>query len=286
MSINRRQFLKITGLGVGGALLGVETSLASGGGGDAGDHIAMLYDATKCVGCHACTSACRDWNRTTPELDASGLYDAPQDLSADTWTLIQLYQGEGEHSFVKRQCMHCIDPACVSACPVTALQKLDNGAVVYDRKRCIGCRYCMIACPFHIPRFEWDKVIPVITKCTLCHDRLDFGRGPSCAEACPAGALVWGHRDELLAEAESRLAANPGSYVDGIYGKDEVGGTSVLYLSGVPFEKLGFPELETKALPELSEGMGTVILPGLIFGGPLVLAGINYLSKRQKGEES
>jgi formate dehydrogenase iron-sulfur subunit len=180
----------------------------------------------------------------------------------------------------------CIDPACASACPVSALQKLDNGAVVYDRKRCIGCRYCMLACPFHIPRFEWDKVIPVIAKCTLCRDRLDLGEGPSCAQACPAGALVWGHRDELLAEAESRLAANPERYVDGIYGKDEAGGTSVLYLSGVPFKKLGFPELAAKALPKLSEGMGTAILPSLILGGPLVLAGINYLSRKQKGEES
>jgi formate dehydrogenase beta subunit len=280
--INRRQFLKVTGLGVGGALLGAESALASGGG-DPAHHYGMLYDATRCIGCNACTNACRDWNNTTPEVDDNGLFDAPRELSADTWTLIQLYQGEGETSFVKRQCMHCVDPACASACPASALQKLENGAVVYDRTRCIGCRYCMVACPFQVPRFEWDEVIPIISKCNLCSGRLELGRGPSCAEACPAGALVWGKRDELLAEAESRIAANPDRYQNHVYGKDEVGGTSVLYLSGVPFEKLGLPELESDPPPELSEGMGTVILPSLILGGPLVLAGINYMSKKQKG---
>ncbi len=284
MQVNRRKFLQLAGVGVGGALLTPQEAFASGGGGDAADDFGMLYDATKCIGCNACTNGCRTWNQTAPELDPSGLYDMPKELSADTWTLIQLYKEGDEFSFVKRQCMHCIDPACVSACPVHALLKTDDGPVTYDPKRCIGCRYCMVACPFHVPRFEWDEVIPVITKCTLCKDRLAAGLGTACAEACPTGALTWGRRADLLAEAHRRLDENPGRYVDHVYGEHEVGGTSVLYLSAVPFEKLGLPKLKDEPPPRLSEGMGSVVLPSLILGVPVVLAGIRYLSNREGGE--
>ena len=279
MPINRREFLKLAGLGLGGALVSTGTAHSSGGTSSAGDHVAMLYDATKCIGCHACSNACRDWNKTAPERDESGLYDAPRKLSADTWTIIQLYEGQDEFSFVKHQCMHCIEPACVSACPVHALTKTDTGAVTWDAGRCIGCRYCMLACPFHIPRFEWDVPIGDIAKCTLCQDRLLEGKGPNCAEWCPTGALISGKRDELVAEAEDRLAANPGTYVDHIYGKDDAGGTSVLYLSSVPFVKLGFPELGDEPVAEVSENVGNIVIPGIIIGGPLLLAGIRYLAK-------
>jgi formate dehydrogenase iron-sulfur subunit len=204
MLINRRKFLKLTGLGLGGALALPKTVGASKSADHTGRHIAMLYDATKCIGCNACSNGCREWNKTTPEPSPNGLYDAPQDLSGDTWTLIKAYQGEGEYSFVKQQCMHCVEPACVSACPVQALHKAETGAVVYSQERCIGCRYCMMACPFHIPRFEWDEILPRIVKCTLCNDRLEEGQGPRCAEVCPTGALIWGHWEELLAEAEER----------------------------------------------------------------------------------
>jgi formate dehydrogenase beta subunit len=283
MPVNRRDFLKLAGLGLGGTLLAPGQVFASGGAGDAVNHFAMLYDATKCIGCNACSNGCRAWNNTTPEPDPSGLYDAPRELSADTWTLIQAYQGDSEYSFVKHQCMHCIDPACVSACPVHALTKTDTGPVVYDADRCIGCRYCMLACPFHVPRFEWDEVIPVIAKCTFCADRLEVGDGPNCAEFCPTGALIWGRRGEMLAEAEGRLAVSPDRYVDHVYGKEEAGGTSVLYLSSVPFEKLGLPELDAEPIPEVSEGVGNIIIPGIVFGGPLILAGIRYLA-RPEGE--
>jgi Fe-S-cluster-containing dehydrogenase component len=279
MPINRREFIKLTGLGLSGALVSTDAAHASGGASDAGEHTALLYDATMCVGCHACSNACRDWNNTDPERDPSGLYDAPRNLSFDTWTIIQLYQNDQEHSFVKHQCMHCIEPACASACPVHALIKQDTGAVTWDAGRCIGCRYCMLACPFHIPRFEWDVPIGEIAKCTLCQGRLLDGKGPNCAEWCPTGALISGKRDELVAEAEGRLAENPGRYVDHIYGKDDAGGTSVLYLSAVPFVKLGFPELGSEPVPEVSETVGNIIIPGIVIGGPLLLAGIHYLSK-------
>lgn len=278
-SLSRRDFLKMAGIGVGGTLLATEKAQAASVG-DPNQHIGMLYDATMCVGCNACSAACRQWNHTEVELDASGLYDAPTELSGDTWTLILLHQGEGEDSFIKRQCMHCVDPACVSGCPVHALQKTAAGPVTYNAARCIGCRYCMYTCPFDVPRFEWDEVLPVISKCTLCADRIANGNGPACAERCPAGALIWGTRGELLEEAEKRLVDNPDRYVNHIYGKDDAGGTSVVYLSHVPFEDLGLPQLGTEPIPKLSERTGSIFIPSILVGGPLLLAGIRFVAKR------
>lgn len=285
MSISRRDFLKIAGVTAGSAII---PSLAVHASSKAlpGDQVSMLYDATKCVGCNACTNACRQWNDTTPEPDNRGLYDAPSELSAKTWTMIQLYQEGESHSFVKRQCMHCIDPACVSGCPVSALQKSNEGPVTYDPNRCIGCRYCMYTCPFHIPRFQWDKVIPVVAKCTFCHDRIIGGNGPACAERCPTGALIWGKRDEMLKIAETRIKAGDNKYIEKIYGQQDAGGTSVLYLSGVPFEKLGFEDLGTNPVPDLSESTAKIVLPGIVLGGPFVLGLIRLVSNRGGWEES
>jgi formate dehydrogenase beta subunit len=283
--MNRRKFLKLTGLGLGGALAMPQTVGASDAKRHTGRHIAMLYDTTKCIGCHACSNACRDWNNTTPEPSPDGLYDAPEDLSGDTWTIIKAYQGEGgEYSFVKHQCMHCVDPACTSACPVQALEKNDNGAVVYDAGRCIGCRYCMVACPFHIPQFEWGEPFPRITKCTLCFDRLAVGDGPRCAEYCPTGALIWGPWEELLAEAEQRLTDHPDRYVNHIYGKDEAGGTSVFYLSHVPFEELGLPTLDPEPHPELSNNVAAFGTPTALLAVAGVLTGVNWVTKRRTEE--
>ena len=189
---------------------------------------------------------------------------------------------------MKRQCMHCVDPACVSGCPVQALQKGPNGAVTYDAKRCIGCRYCMYTCQFHVPRFEWDKAqLPVIAKCTLCNDRLTQGiGGPACAERCPTGALVWGKRGDLLADAEGRIQAEPGRYVDHIYGKEDVGGTGVMYLSAVPFENLGLDDMGTDPAPKLSEDTANVLLPTVLVGGAIGLAAVRFASSRGAWEET
>ncbi len=281
--MNRRDFLKLAGIGMGSTLLPSELALASTRG-DPTHHIAMLYDTTKCIGCRACQIACREWNETTVEKSSDGLYDAPLELSADTWTTINLYRDADEWAFIKYGCMHCIEPACASACPVSALQKQENGAVTYNPKRCIGCRYCMVACPFHIPRAEWEDAIQVIAKCTLCHDRLINGDGPACAEACPAGALIWGERGELVAEAESRLAEHPDRYVNYIYGKEDAGGTSVLYLSHVPFEKLGLPPLQHEGYPELSENTGKIVIPSALVAAPVVLAAIKFMAGRGSKE--
>lgn len=287
MSLNRRQFLKLAGLGLGGSLLSAQKAEASGGSGGE-DGVAMLYDTTKCVGCKACQNACKDWNGNPPNVDPSGLYDAPTELSADAWTIIQLYDGEDEYSFSRKGCMHCIEPACAAACPVSALQKTAEGPVTYDPKRCIGCRYCMVACPFDVPRFEWDEVIPVVDKCTFCttegRNRLEEGLGPACAEACPTGALIWGTRSELLEEAHQRLEDNPDKYVDHVYGEEDAGGTSVLLLSHVDFEKIGFPDLGSEPVPALNDAMGPIILPSIFGGGLAILAGAYFLTKRKEEE--
>ena len=290
-TLSRRDFLKAAGLAVGCALASTVKpvqALSASAEADPNEYVGMLYDATICIGCNACTNACRSWNKTTPETDARLLYDAPTSLSADTWTLIQLYKkNEAEYSFVKRQCMHCVDPACVSGCPVHALTKTDKGPVTYDPSRCIGCRYCMYTCPFHVPRFQWEERIPVIAKCTLCNDRLTQGiGGPNCAEHCPTGALTWGKRGDLLAEAEGRIAAEPTRYVNHIYGKEDVGGTGVMYLSAVPFENLGLEDMGTEPIPDLSEGTANVILPTVLIGGTIGLMAVRYVSKRGVWEET
>jgi formate dehydrogenase iron-sulfur subunit len=288
MTISRRDFLKVAGVAAGSALAFPQSASASTQT-KAEDHVAMLYDATICVGCNACTNACRQWNETAPEFDARGTYDAPTELSADTYTLIQLYDGEDEFSFVKRQCMHCVDPACVSGCPVQALQKTSDGPVTYDPDRCIGCRYCMYACPFHVPRFEWETArFPVIAKCHFCYEsRIQTGiGGPACADRCPTGALIWGKRGDLLAEAQRRIEENPGRYVNKIYGQDDVGGTSVIYLSHVPFEKLGLEDLGTDPVPMISEQTSEIVLPTIFVAGPLLLAAVRYVHKRGGWEES
>ncbi|MGD2026861.1 MAG: hydrogenase 2 operon protein HybA [Anaerolineales bacterium] len=280
-NFNRRDFLKITGLAIGGSLLCNQTAQAETPPGNLDEAFAMMYDSTKCVGCNACTNACRSWNGTEDVTDVRGYYDAPYELDSDTWTMIQMYKEDNEnYAFVKRQCMHCIDPGCVSGCPVSALEKTPEGPVVYNADRCIGCRYCQYTCPFHIPRFEWDERLPVVAKCTFCNDRLAVGDGPACAEICPTGAMSWGKRGDLLAEAEERLKNGGDRYINHIYGKDDAGGTSVLYLSAVPFEKLGLENLGSEPIPKLSEETGEILLPAITFGGPIALAAIWAVSKR------
>jgi len=279
--INRRDFLKISGLALSGSLLSSQKAKAAPTSHTPDEAFAMLYDSTICVGCNACTNACRSWNETQDETDVRAYYDAPQELTSDTWTLIQLYKEDNEnYAFVKRQCMHCLDPGCVSGCPVHALQKTPEGPVTYDPDRCIGCRYCQYTCPFHVPRFQWNERIPEVTKCTFCNDRLAVGDGPACAEICPTGALVWGTRGELVSEADSRLANEPDRYVQHVYGKEDAGGTSVLYLSAVPFENLGLEDLGTDPIPQLSEDTSDVILPSIMIGGPIALAAMWAVSKK------
>ena len=189
---------------------------------------ALLYDATMCIGCKACEGACAE-HHGLPYNDAVA---AEQIQSEHKYTVV-LTRGD---KFMRRLCMNCLDPTCASVCPVAALRKTALGPVTYDAGRCIGCRYCMMACPFSVPKYEWGKVLPLVRKCDLCADRLEKGQPTACAEVCPTGATKFGERDELIAEAQDRISKGQGQYVDHSYGLKEVGGTSVLLLSSVPFE--------------------------------------------------
>lgn len=205
----------------------------------------MLIDTTKCIGCRACQIACKSWN-SLPGVPAtfSPTMSNPRFLSSNDFTRIifveqTLPEGGVRWHFVKRQCFHCNDPACVSACPVAALIKLPSGPVVYDDAKCIGCRYCMMACPFQIPKFQWESAVPYIRKCTFCADRQAVGLQPACSASCPTGALLFGDRQDLTAEAWRRIKKEPGRYYHEVYGETTGGGTAKLYLTAASFAELG-----------------------------------------------
>ena len=256
------------------------------------DAVGMLYDATRCVGCKACVVACRDANGLPPAADADGLHDLQTELNCTTKNVIQLHQERDaagavtEQSFTKRQCMHCVDPACVSACMIGALQKREFGIVTWEADTCVGCRYCQVACPFNVPKFEWDVAAPRLVKCELCLHRLKEGKQPGCTEVCPAGAVVFGKLEDLKAEAHRRLAAAPaGTYLPKVYGEHDAGGTQVLYLSHVPFEKLGLPDLGTDGVPHLSETVQHGVYQGM--ATPAVLyAAVGAIIWRNKRKEA
>lgn len=239
----------------------------------ADDAVGLLYDSTRCIGCRACVAACRKANGLTPEpTRLNGVaYDAPNDLDAHTKTIIRLYDTGTAHGYVKNQCMHCVDPACVSVCMFSALHKIAGGIVAYDPESCIGCRYCEVACPFNVPKFEWASATPKIVKCELCRHRLTAGQEPACTEVCPRQAVIFGKRADLLREARARIAASPDRYVPTVYGEHEAGGTQVLYLSGVSFAALGMPALGDQAIPYFTENLQHAIYQGFI--APTVLYG-------------
>jgi Fe-S-cluster-containing dehydrogenase component len=250
------------------------------------DAVGLLYDTTKCIGCKACVVACREANGLEPDTSWSGgLYQAPLDLNEKTKTVIKLYD-DGEHrSFVKAQCMHCIDPACASACMLGAFKKREFGIVTYDVNYCIGCRYCEVACPYGVPKFQWSKAAPKMVKCELCNHRLAQGKVPACAEVCPRQAVIFGKRDELLAEAKRRIAENPGKYVQKVYGETDGGGTQCLYVSHVPFEQIGLPALTEQSTPTLQRTIQHSIYRG--FAAPVALYGLLgmvMLRNRKSGE--
>lgn len=273
---------------------------------------ATLIDVTRCIGCRACQVACKNWNNCEGEetelLGHLGLQN-PAALSADTWTLITSHEIPDENApgglhyvFTMQRCLHCLEPACVSACPTTALSRLPEGPVSYDADKCIGCRYCIWACPWGVPAAEWDSLAPKIKKCTHCTDRADqpppASRNgqpltdedldqytktmvvPACVKACPADALSFGTRDDILEEAHRRIAARPDKYIDHVYGEKEAGGTSVVYLSSVPFEKLGLPNLSPKSFPAYTSFALHAVPPAVIALGTVLGSTVAALKRR------
>jgi formate dehydrogenase iron-sulfur subunit len=239
---------------------------------------ALLYDATVCIGCKQCEVACAEKNK----LRYDDTVAAETQQSDHKYTVV-LTKGD---KFMRRLCMNCQDPACASVCPVGALRKTAAGPVTYDADRCMGCRYCMIACPFSVPKYEWSKVLPKVQKCTMCPERVLAGLPTACAEACPTGATKFGERDDLILEAQQRIRENPGTYVNHIYGLNEVGGTSVLLLSSVPFEQFGYrADLSKDALPVLTYRVLSRI-PDFVPLGGILLGGVWWITHRREEVEA
>lgn len=231
----------------------------------------ILTDLTQCIGCEACVMACKEIN-DNPKNTVTHL------LSSHNWTAVEHRKGLN----IRRQCMHCLDPACVSACPVLALIKTESGAVIYDADRCMGCRYCMIACPFAVPKYEWERVVPRVQKCIFCYEKaLKKGEQPACTAACPTGATIFADRDELIREAQRRIEGHPDKYYPHIYGLTEAGGTSVLYLSPLPFAELGFAQLSQEdPYPKLTWNVLSKI-PNIVGSGGVLLFGIWWIINRR-----
>lgn len=309
MGIKRRDFLKAVG---GGALLVASGSAVARPNKEPPPNaVGMLYDATLCIGCKACVDACKTANNMPPELSAdNALWDAAIDLSPKTLNVIKAYtngtaqQKDREidgYSFIKRHCMHCVDASCVSVCPVSAMRKDPvTGIVSHHPEACIGCRYCVLACPYNVPKYELDNPFGQIRKCQLCAPRLAEGKLPACVEVCPTGASLFGTREEMLAEAKRRVDLKPGEvysyprmtldapyrhekpapqYQPHVFGEKEGGGTQVLMVAGVPFDKLGLPALPERSYASRSETVQHAIYKGMI-GPGLLFAGLLFAAYR------
>lgn len=291
MSVSRRKFLAW----MGGASLGATVGRRSFAGSQKEfegypESKGVLHDLVRCVGCRKCEAGCNKVNRLpAPEkpFDDLAVMEEKRRTHADTYTVVNKYAVEGEKKpvFRKQQCNHCIEPACASACFVQAFKKTPEGAVVYDASVCVGCRYCMIACPFEIPTYEYDELLtPRVMKCTMCHPLIQSGEReiPGCVEACPVEALTYGGRDDLIRIARERIRKYPDRYVDHIYGEREMGGTNWLYLGGVPFDEVGMrTDLGNTPAPKLTSG-ALAMVPAVVGLWPVLLTGIWAINQRKE----
>ena len=293
--ISRREFLRGTAA-VGGSLLvgritGDPGTVFAESFSGAPDRFGMLTDLTRCIGCRRCEAACNKANNLpAPEIpfEDKSVFEKKRWTDAQTYTVVNRYSDPGhpgEPVYRKLQCMHCKEPACASACPVGALKKSPEGPVIYNENVCIGCRYCLNACPFYIPAYEYSNAFhPKVQKCFMCYPRILKGELPACATECPVEAIAFGKRTELIKLARTRIRNNPDRYVDHIYGEYEAGGTDWLYISGVPFDQLGFPtDLGTTPYPELTrEFLSLIPLVDVVW--PALLGGLYLMSNQREVE--
>lgn len=281
--MDRRSFLKTLALATGAVAMTGEEAFAAAKE-TRSDSFAVLVDTTLCAGCRSCEEACAEaHDLPVPDTDDESVFEALRETSETQWSVVNRFvdEEEDEERFVKRQCMHCDQPACAAACPTKAMLKTEEGPVIWRADKCMGCRFCMISCPFNIPKFEYDSPVPKIQKCRFCWEELSEGKLPACVEACPNDALLFGKRDEVLEVAKERIYQDPDDYVHHVYGEHEVGGTSWLYLSAVPFEDLAFPtNLGTTAIPEYTKGF-LYSVPVVLILWPMFLLGLRLSTRRE-----
>jgi Fe-S-cluster-containing dehydrogenase component len=275
--MDRRGFLK-TSLVVGAAALSSNKTNAEDKR-DPEEFVGILVDTTRCIGCRACEVACgEEHDLLVPDVLNDGALEKHRKTSVEQWTIVNKYETDKGDIFVKRQCMHCYQAACATACPTEAMFKTEDGPVIWRGNKCIGCRYCMVSCPFEMPKFEYGEWNPKIQKCTMCFERLEEGLKPACVEACPTDALMFGTRVKNLEIARHRIYSHPDEYVHHIYGENEVGGTGYIYLSAVPFDQIGFrTDLGTTPYPEYTKDF-LYTVPMVLFGAPAFLLGLNALA--------
>jgi Fe-S-cluster-containing dehydrogenase component len=282
--VDRRGFIKALGFAgssilVPSALRGDETPTGEG------DSYGVLVDTTECGGCRSCEVACAEANGLPePDLDDESVFEAVRKTSPTQYTVVNAFQTDVGEVTVKRQCLHCDQPACASACLTKAMYKTKEGPVIWRGNKCMGCRFCMLSCPADVPKFEYHSANPRILKCSMCYSRLAKGEKPACVENCPAEALTFGKREDLIREAYGRIQNNPDTYYPHVYGHQEAGGTSWLYLSPVPFDQIGFrTDLESKPYPELTKGF-LYSVPIVILLWPAFLLALNNATKGSGGQ--
>jgi len=294
--ISRRKFLKATVAG-GGAVALSSAKSAFGMKKFTGypESVGVLVDLTRCIGCRTCEAACnKEHGLPEPALpfDDLSVFDQTfhegtqkRRTNEDTYTVVNRYETKGGPVYRKIQCNHCNEPACLTSCLVHAYTKTKVGAVIYNPGVCIGCRMCMVACPFRVPAFSYSRPFPEIVKCNFCYDtRLKYGKPPACVEACPQEALTFGHRKDLIKTAHERIRLKPEKYVDHVYGETEVGGTSWMYLSGVPFDQVGF-DTTLQHHPILDNVKSFLsLVPMVLAIWPALFLGFHLLATGRKGE--
>lgn len=283
MGLNRRNFLKVLGISGTFLALGKPTGATSAAGAEI-DFRGVLYDSSRCKGCRGCEYDCAEANGLP--LPEPGKKIPPiRETSELKRSVVNEYQTSKGTVFVKKQCMHCSDPACVAACLTNAMHKTKAGPVVWDGNKCMGCRYCMVSCPFGIPKFEYHSANPKIQKCDMCINRLKAGEAPACASNCPNDALFYGTRRELIREAKKRIVENPSVYTDYIYGEQEAGGTCWLYLSPVRFDEIGMKtNIRKESYPALTKGF-LYSVPTIFVLFPALLTGISQALKNESKTE-